>query len=40
MINKVKWYCYVSLAIQLNISYTELNDQAVLFPTIQLSIVT
>ena len=33
-------YCYVSLTIQLNISffYTELNDQIVLFKTIQLSV--
>ena len=33
-------YCYVSLAIQINIScfYTHLNDQTVLFLTIQFSI--
>ena len=33
-------YCYVSLTIQLNIShlFTQLNDQTVIFQTIQLSI--
>ena len=33
-------YCYVSLTIQLNMSfvYTQLNDQTVLFLTIQFSI--
>ena len=31
-------HCYISLTVQLNISYTLLNDQTVLFITVQFSI--